>query len=76
MKKNKTYYTENNQEDEDVYTLYPSSAIVYKDAKRQDEIDYRNDADNSKSPATKMQFRPLAPSDPMIPCKIIELQKD
>ena len=65
MKKNKTYYSENNQEDEDVYTLYPSSAIIYKDAKRKDEIDYSNDALNSGPSSTQMTLS-----------RIIETQTD
>lgn len=72
MKKNKTYYSENNQENEDVYTLYPDNAIISEDVKKTEPISNNIDAVNSVPSTTKMQLRHLIHSHSMMFSRVIE----
>jgi hypothetical protein len=74
MKKNKFYYSENTQENEDVYTLHPANAIIYENVKDNHGFNNHTDTVNSGSSSIKMQFRRLVQSRSMILSRIIETQ--
>ncbi len=74
MKKNKNYDVENNQENGDVYTLYPDNALIYEnEKKRKGKINHKNTI-NSDSTSTKKQFRRLIRSNTLVFSRIIEVQ--
>ena len=57
MKNKEKYYAVNNQEDEDGYTLYPENAIIYKNIKKKQAIDSRDNTANTGAGSSKPPFR-------------------
>lgn len=57
MKNKEQYYAVNNQEDEDVYTLYPGKAIIYENVKRKQYISSSNITANTDPGSAKLALR-------------------
>jgi hypothetical protein len=59
MKKTAGYYTVNNQEDEDGYTLYPLIKNIYEKIKREQQITASDNTSNKKPASARHSTRNL-----------------
>jgi hypothetical protein len=56
MKKKEKFYAVNNQEDEDGYTLYPGSAIIYEKVNPEQDTSRVDTDENARPRLAKSQF--------------------